>query len=341
MGQALFKLTSHDPEFEALDEPLPMEVRRLAAVRRLGALDTAPEEPFDNVVSLVRTVLSVPMATVTLIDEHRQWFKARSGIPDSETPREDSICTHTIQDCTPLLVPDVRKDDRFANLPSVKGGVGIRSYAGIPLITSDGYNIGALCALDTQPRNFNRSEVGILENFAGIVVKELELRHIAHKDQLTGALTRRGFVERVHSEIGRVRRYGGESCLVMFDLDHFKAINDTHGHPSGDTVLRSIAERIIGMLRPCDAFGRIGGEEFALLLPEIGKIAGLRVADRVRNAIAATPIALEHGLKIQVSASFGVAALREELNSPEDWMRWADQPLYRAKRNGRNRCEHC
>ena len=262
-----------------------------------------------------------------------------AGSPDSETPREESICAYTIKDRTPMLVPDVREDDRFAHLPSVTGGVAIRSYAGIPLITPGGYNVGALCALDTQPRDFNHSEVRILENFARIVVKELELRHIAHKDLLTGALTRRGFVERVHSEIGRVRRYGGESCLILLDLDHFKAINDTHGQPAGDSVLRSVAEMLTHSLRPRDAFGRIGGEEFALLLPEIGKIEGACVADRLRAAIAASPIALADGSSVRVSASFGVAALSGSLHSPEGWMSWADQPLYRAKRNGRNRCE--
>ncbi|MDY7523157.1 GAF domain-containing protein [Sphingomonas sp. 10B4] len=160
-------------------------------------LDTAVEEPFEKIVTLVRTVLAVPMATVTLVDRDRQWFKAKRGLEATETPRSISFCTHTIAQREPLIVEDARSDQRFADSPLVNGPPYIRSYAGIPLRTPEGYNVGALCAMDTRRRGFSPADIAILGNFANIVCDELELRLIARVDYLTGALTRRGFLESV------------------------------------------------------------------------------------------------------------------------------------------------
>jgi GAF domain-containing protein len=209
------------------DAALTDEPARLAALQRLAVLDTEPEAPFENVVALIRAVLDVPMAAVSLIDEDRQWFKARIGLELEETPRDISFCTYTIKQRDPLLISDTTKDDRFAANPLVLGDPGIRSYAGIPLRTADGYNIGSLCAIDTKVREFTDAELALLDKFARIVVADLELRRIAGKDQLTGALTRRGFIERVSQEIERHNRYGRPVSLAMIDIDHFKAINDT------------------------------------------------------------------------------------------------------------------
>ena len=106
---------------------------RLAALRRLDVLDTAIEEPFEKIVNLVRTVLAVPMATVTLVDRDRQWFKAKRGIDALETPRSMSFCTHTIAQREPMIIEDARSDPRFANSPLVVGPPFVRSYAGIPV----------------------------------------------------------------------------------------------------------------------------------------------------------------------------------------------------------------
>ena len=163
------------------------EPARLAALSRLEVVDTAPEEPFDNVVALVRAVLGVPIAAVSLIAEDRQWFKSRAGFEATETPRETSFCTHTILTHEPLVIEDARLDARFCANPSVLGDPFVRSYAGIPLCTPDGYNVGALCAVDTRVRRYSESDLAMLRNFAGIVMNELELRRIAGRDQLTGA----------------------------------------------------------------------------------------------------------------------------------------------------------
>jgi GAF domain-containing protein len=219
------------------DSQLHDDDARMAALRRLDVLDTAIEEPFEKIVTLVRTVLAVPIATVTLVDRDRQWFKASRGLDRQETPRSISFCTHTIQQREPLIVEDAHLDLRFATSPLVVSPPHIRSYAGIPLRTPEGYNVGALCAMDTRARQFSPADIAILKNFANIVCDELELRLIARTDHLTGALTRRGFVEQAEREIARSRRYDRPSSLVMLDVDRFKSVNDTYGHGTGDLVL--------------------------------------------------------------------------------------------------------
>ena len=320
------------------DPALIDEPARLAALKRLAVLDTEPEEPFDNVVALVRTMLDVPIAAVSLLDEDRQWFKARSGLDVSETPREDSFCTHTIQDHDPLIIDDATKDPRFLANPLVLGGPEIRSYAGIPLQTPDGYNVGSLCAIDTRARSFSTSEIATLAKFARIVVNELELRRIAGRDQLTGALTRRGFIERAQSELDRFRRYSRPASLVMVDIDHFKAINDTHGHPVGDAVLREFSARLRAAVRPNDFLGRLGGEEFAMLMPETNAAEAMAAAERHREIISATVFTPTPGLELRVTASFGIAQMEPRIADVESWIAAADVPLYAAKRDGRNRC---
>ena len=309
---------------------------RIAALRRLDVLDTAIEEPFEKIVTLVRTVLAVPIATVTLVDRDRQWFKAKRGVEQSETPRAVSFCTHTIQQREPLVIENALEDSRFSESPLVLGPPYVRSYAGVPLRTPEGYNVGALCAMDTRPRRFSPADIAILGNFANIVCDELELRLIAQVDHLTGALTRRGFVDHAEKEIERARRYGRAGSLVMLDVDHFKRVNDTYGHAVGDQVLQQIAT-IAGLtLRPSDLFGRLGGEEFALLLPETTGTAAVIAADRLRQEIAEHPMKIPGGGTMHVSASFGVAELSASISSLTGWLELADRMLYVAKSSGRN-----
>jgi len=319
-----------------VDPLLQDDAARVFALGRLNVLDTSIEEPFEKIVTLVRTVLAVPISTVTLVDRDRQWFKARRGVDVSETPRSVSFCTHTIQQREPFVVEDAQSDERFASSPLVTGAPHIRSYAGVPLRTPEGYNIGALCAMDTRPRRFSPADVAILSNFANIVCDELELRMIAQVDHLTGALTRRGFLEQAERELSRVKRYGRPSSMVMLDVDHFKTVNDTYGHGAGDQVLKRIAELAGVAIRPTDVFGRLGGEEFAVILSETDAEQALVVAERLRTAIADEPIRLSNGTALRVSASFGIMPLLPSISSVTAWIEGADQMLYAAKVGGRN-----
>lgn len=318
------------------DFKLGDESGRIAALHRYDILDTAPEKPFDKITSLVKTILNVPVAAVSLIDVDRQWFKSSQGMDASETSRDVAFCHYTIKQREPMVIPDATKDPRVSGNPFVTGEPHIRAYAGAPLQTPDGYNLGALCAIDYIPRTFDASQIAILTSFGKLVIDELELRQVASTDGLTGALSRRGFAEAVNREIARARRYGRTAALALFDLDHFKAVNDTHGHPAGDAVLRGVAACAADSLRASDSFGRIGGEEFALLMPETGPEAALDCVERLRQRIADLRIDV-NGIKLGVTASFGVCPLTERYSDCEHWLAAADHALYGAKADGRNR----
>jgi len=310
------------------------EPGRLAALERYRILDTPREESFDAITALVRDVLDVPISAVSLIDVNRQWFKSLQGLGITETPRDISFCGHTILNRAPMIVPDATIDTRFATNPLVTGDPNIRAYAGVPLCSPDGYNFGSLCAIDTRPREFNDTHIAMLAKFAGLVVNEMELRTIAHRDFLTGAATRRAFIDAAGAAIERLHRYDRISALLMFDLDHFKKINDGFGHPAGDDVLKAVAAACLGTLRPGDMLGRLGGEEFGILLTEIDATGAVAVAEHLRAQIAALRFGWAPDLRI--TASFGASALRSG-HSVDTWVAVTDAALYRAKHEGRNR----
>lgn len=319
------------------DTRLRDESGRLAALRRLEILDTPREEPFDQIVNLVRTALDVPMAAVTLIDAARQTYKAANGIDPDDTPLDEAFCTHTIKGRRPLVVPDAENDDRFADYPNVMGQPYIRAYLGVPLVTPDGYNIGSLCAIDTRPRIFSETQIAVIEKLATLAMEQIELRQVGRTDPLTGALTRRGFFREVEREFFRAARYGRPASLVFFDLDNFSSINEAHGHALGDQLLQAVARTSLGRLRQSDAFGRLGGEEFAMLLPETGPADGQLCAERMREMIQSITVR-NGGQQVTVTASFGVAPLTPEMTSAASWFGIADVALYQAKRAGRNCC---
>ncbi len=314
------------------DAHLTDEPGRIAALVRLMVLDTPAEAQFEKITSLVRTVLDVPVAAVSLIDVDRQWFKSIQGLDVTETPRDISFCTHTIRSRSPLNVGDARIDCRFRDNPLVTGDPNIRAYLGAPLKLSDGYNVGALCAIDTRQRDFSPQQEKTLEAFASLVVDELELRLIASRDALTGAMSRRAFLQYVE---GQAADRHPLSTLAIFDVDHFKSINDSYGHPFGDTVLKDIIQACFAELGSGDLLGRLGGEEFGVLFAGQGLDAAIASAERLRLAIAGLTFSGVPDLK--VSASFGLAELRP--GSIDTAMAEADAALYVAKRGGRNRCK--
>ena len=319
-----------------VDAKLEDEFGRLAALKRYELLDTPPEAPFDRITGLVKTVLEVPIAVIAMIDSDRQWFKSCLGLDNKESSREISFCHHTIQARVPMYVPNASLDPRFADNPLVTGPPYIQSYLGIPLATPDGYNLGSLCAIDRKPRTYSEAQIEVLKSFAALVTDEFELRRLAQIDYLTGAATRRGFCLEIEKAICRWTRHQHPSALVVFDIDHFKRINDRYGHAAGDIVLREMSTRIASVLRASDILGRLGGEEFGILLADAGLHEAMDSAERARLALEA--FVIEYDPPLKVTASFGVAILGLASISSEMWLAEADQALYAAKRAGRNRC---
>ncbi|PIK89527.1 histidine kinase [Synechococcus sp. 60AY4M2] len=171
----------------------PNEEQRLAALRQYQILDTAPENSFDELVRLAAHICGTPIALVSLIDEHRQWFKAKFGVDVQETPRDVAFCAHAIlSPKEPLVVPDATQDPRFADNPFVAQEPHIRFYAGIPLVTLEGQALGTLCVVDYQPRQLRPEQLEQLKALAHQVVAQLELRRTLRELAQTRLLPKSG-----------------------------------------------------------------------------------------------------------------------------------------------------
>lgn len=163
-----------------------------------------------------------------------------------------------------------------------------------------------------------------------------KLERLANTDALTGAFNRRHFLRALETEHERVLRYGAKCLVLMLDIDHFKAINDNHGHDVGDQALIAFYRAVSGILRGPDVLGRMGGEEFAIIAPETDYGSGAFLADRIIKAVRAVEIETEEG-KLHVTVSIGCANLGDAGKAPANALAMADRALFRAKREGRDR----
>jgi diguanylate cyclase (GGDEF)-like protein len=283
---------AHDRE-PAAGAPLPYdETARVEALRATQLLDSEPDELFDRIVRIVCTTLNVPVSLVSLVDSDRQWFKARCGIEGRETPRTVAFCAWTVLDDEPFVVEDATRDPRFADNPHVVGAPFVRFYAGVPL-RSGGQRIGSLCAVDYVPRTLGPQDLLVLKQLARMVEDLIELR-TATLDAVqnlnnwggrplleggTGARLRQQFLRDpltgmpnrlvVEDAIARhaARAHADASALLaVVDVDNLNAVNEEHGHASGDAVLVAIARRLRHRAAPGDVAARIGGSTFLLWL---------------------------------------------------------------------------
>jgi GAF domain-containing protein len=162
---------------------------RVAALQKYAILDTEPEQAFDDLTLLASFICKTPIASITLIDENRQWFKSTIGLNVSETPRDIAFCSVAIQQSDVMVVPDTLQDERFRNNPFVTAEPKIRFYAGAPLINEDGYALGTLCVVDKTPREFNDEQKEALKALSRLVLAQMEFRR--NLQLLKEALTER------------------------------------------------------------------------------------------------------------------------------------------------------
>jgi diguanylate cyclase (GGDEF)-like protein len=216
-----------------------------------------------------------------------------------------------------------------------------RDHALVDLRSTNGTFLNDRLVSDQTLRDGDRFKVGpaIFKYFAGGDVEAQyheEIYSLMVTDALTQASTKRFLLETLEREIVRAHRHGRPLSLVMFDIDHFKKINDTHSHLAGDEVLRELGAMIRAQVRAEECFARYGGEEFALVLPEATREGAATVAEKFRTAVERQRFSFD-GAVIPVTISLGVAELGPEMKTPQQLMKAADEKLYDSKRSGRNR----
>jgi diguanylate cyclase (GGDEF)-like protein len=310
---------------------------RLAALERLDLLNSPRDEGFDRIVRLIQQVFTVEIGIVSLIDGHRQWYQACSGLSADEVPLEHTFCRYVLDHEEPMVVQDSTKDSRFAAHPAVTGDDHIRFYAGVPLKTKAGHTIGTVCAIDRSTRTFACTEIGILQELAGAAMDRIELMQTASTDSLTDALTRRAFKREAEQLVANAFRHKQDLACLVLDIDHFKPVNDTYGHAAGDEVLKAVVATCRANLRSSDLFGRLGGEEFAMVLPDIDEVDAMIAAERLNAAIAAQSVSGEFGT-IGVTVSIGISVISNVGRDIETLLAQADAAMYHSKATGRNRC---
>ncbi|PPS42708.1 hypothetical protein B1A85_13390 [Chroococcidiopsis sp. TS-821] len=191
----------------------PDEIARLQALYQCHILDTAPEKAFDEITTLAAYICQTPVAHISLVDARRQWFKSKVGITATETPRRFSFCTHTISQSDIFIIPDTLADERFATNPFVTSDPYIRFYAGVPLTTVEGYNIGTLCVIDYVPRELTNAQVEALQKLAYQAMQLIELRR--NLGELESSKTRHQKNKNSNSFLKNVAGFFGIASLIL------------------------------------------------------------------------------------------------------------------------------
>ncbi len=246
---------------------------------------------------------------------------------------------HTTQQWTDFIYPDDR-ERAWSSINDVLEGRAASHKAEYRMLHKDGSIRWILDQANVMQRDAHGKPTRMSGTHTDITERKLledELKRQAHLDYLTGLDNRRSFMEKSQVELSRTQRYDTALSVLMVDIDTFKNINDTYGHQVGDSVLKILAMRFQAVLRNVDIVGRLGGEEFGIVLPETDIKEAVEVAERLRVVISETVVALPAGLPIHFTISVGVAALTERNANIDMLLHEADKALYRAKQLGRNK----
>jgi diguanylate cyclase (GGDEF)-like protein len=252
------------------------------------------------------------------------------GLADEVMRRGDYVVSHD------------RAGSEFPLSPAARAE-GIHSIMCLPLASAN-QRLGVIYFYRDAPEDFTFEEIELIGTFSHLAahaIRNARLHEttvdLAETDSLTGLANRRKLEQRLHQEIARAQRNNRPLALVLLDVDHFKGINDSHGHAAGDAVLRALAEVFRHEVRDVDLAARTGGEEFMFLLPETDGERALRVAERIRAALHAQPISVPGAGRLQVTVSLGIACYPRDASAADALIANADRALYLAKQAGRDR----
>jgi len=309
-----------------------------------------PDQIFEAIVAGAIRITGMPAGSLSVYNkEKKQLFLVATKGFSSEfyknavyPVRPGGLTEHILSRNEPILVPDISDFPAFNNPIILKEG--IRSLIAIPLVSEKG-PVGILYADDFEPRNFPSAtlleSLRMLAAQAVIAIQKQQafekIKQLSIRDPLTGLYNRRYLNKVMVSEIGRASRLKSPLSVILIDIDYFKLINDKFGHLLGDQVLQGLSSCFESIIRPYDVLARFGGEEFLILMSETDEVEALASAERLRHATE-TARMLPDGSTL--TCSLGVCSFREvngSTLSPKELIRCADEALYLAKREGRNR----
>jgi two-component sensor histidine kinase len=276
----------------------PNEAKRIAAVRRYDILDTPPDGAFDRVTALAARRFGVPIAIISIVDEDRIWFKSHHGLPVEQIDREPGLCASAILGNDPLLLADASIDPRSLANPLVAGDFGLRFYAGVPLTTSDGYNLGTLCVIDKEPRTIDDKQIEDLKDLAAVVMDQIEMQLSARRAIGQAKLMAKEIDHRVMNSLqfvsgllsmqSRSPATDGGVAHLQLAANRIAAVAQVHRHFSSDVseeascidYLRRLCGDLSAILdRPVAVVGDEGNVPTTSIQP-----IGLLVSELVTNA---------------------------------------------------------
>ncbi|WP_136067593.1 sensor domain-containing phosphodiesterase [Modicisalibacter radicis] len=320
----------NDPDIKALEEH---ERRRLLTLRQLNLLDTPPSESFDRITRIASELFNLPIAAVSLTDEDRQWFKSRVGVDHWEIPRFKACCGEVTDSSEVLILPDLLESPHYRDSPLAQSG--IRFYAGAPLRTDDGYTLGAMCVLGSEPRTVSEHEVSILQDLAAMVMAQIELQHaFGRLDPLTGLPNGSKFIEDLDD---RARDNAGAGCFALYidliDSVEMHSLQRVLGPACFDEVAREAAMRLQLHLGAGKALYQVGACQYLHILESAGQCQdeceALTLARHLRQVLASMP--LGDAAPFMLHPVVGVSPFRLGDVAPTDVLRTAHSACQAAR----------
>ncbi|WP_292413227.1 MULTISPECIES: sensor domain-containing diguanylate cyclase [unclassified Methylophaga] len=314
-------------------------------------------QQWQDLIDLLAEFMEAPAALLTCINSYDQLVvKVKNRAPENpyqinkqfQLTGSGRYCEFVIDHQQTLFVANANEDDNWKD--KYDSRLGMINYLGVPVSWPNGDPFGSLCVLDTkthyyselqrkmlvQLRNIFEAHLDILEKNFELEEVATTLEYLANTDDLTGIWNRRAFIAQAETELQRTSRHNRTLCLLMFDIDDFKRINDLHGHNTGDEAIKLFSECIMSSKRSYDIFGRIGGEEFAMVLPETDLASALTLAERMRECVEQLSLPLVSGEKVTFTVSIGLTEYCEQDDGIFALLSRADRNLYAAKHQGKN-----
>lgn len=306
------------------------------------------KEVYSYIIRYATRLTGTPAGSIALLDEsagemylaHSEGFSEHFNKFSRWKLRPGGLTNHILNQEEPVIIPDVSQLDQGVN-PALKRE-GVQSIIATPLMAR-GKIIGILYVDDFIKRQFSDGEasiLGLLSGYAALAIEKTKLfddtRKMAITDGLTGLRNQQEFLARLAAETTRAERYGRKLSVVGIDIDNFKQYNDKHGHLAGNDLLRVLARVISENSRKADLSARIGGEEFAIIMPETALPEAVMLAERLRRTVESMHERFHESMEGLITVSIGVAIYPEHGETPKDLYKSADDALYKAKAEGRN-----